>query len=162
MPTFDIVNKLELEAFKNAIDGVNREIATRYDFKGSNSEIANIEKSFFILADSDMKLNQIKELLAKSLARKKVDIKNISFPEKPEKASGNMLKLEILVVEGINKENAQEIIKIIKKEKIKVQVSIQGDQLRVSGKKRDDLQMTMQLLRENVNNIPLSFINFRD
>ena len=162
MPTFDIVNKLELEAFKNAIDGVNREISTRYDFKGSNSEIANIEKSFFILADSDMKLNQIKELLAKSLARKKVDIKNVSFPEKPEKASGNMLKLEILLVEGINKENAQEIIKIIKKEKIKVQVSIQGDQLRVSGKKRDDLQMTMQLLRENVNNIPLSFINFSD
>ena len=161
MPTFDIVNKVDIEAFKNAIDAVNREILNRYDFKGSISKILSEEDNYYILAESDMKLNQIKELLSKNLVRKNVDVKSISF-ENIEKASGGNLKLPLIVNQGINKENAQKIIKYLKDQKIKIQISIQGEQLRVSGKKRDDLQITISKLKELEISIPLNFINFRD
>ena len=161
MPTFDIVNKVDIEAFKNAIDAVNREILNRYDFKGSISKILSEEDNYYILAESDMKLNQIKDLLTKNLVRKKVDIKSISF-EKIEKASGGNLRLPLKLNEGINKENAQKIIKYLKDQKLKIQTSVQGEQLRVSGKKRDDLQITISKLKELEISIPLNFINFRD
>ena len=161
MPTFDIVNKVDIEAFKNAIDAVNREILNRYDFKGSISKILSEEDNYYILAESDMKLNQIKDLLTKNLVRKNVDIKSISF-EKIEKASGGNLRLPLIVNQGINKENAQKIIKYLKDQKLKIQTSIQGEQLRVSGKKRDDLQITISKLKELEISIPLNFINFRD
>ena len=161
MPTFDIVNKIDIEAFKNAIDAVNREILNRYDFKGSISKILSEEDTYYILAESDMKLNQIKELLTKNLVRKNVDVKSIGF-ENIEKASGGNLRLPLIVHQGINKENAQKIIKYLKDQKLKIQISIQGEQLRVSGKKRDDLQITISKLKELVISIPLNFINFRD
>ena len=161
MPTFDIVNKVDIEAFKNAIDAVNREILNRYDFKGSISKILSEEDTYYILAESDMKLNQIKELLSKNLVRKNVDVKSISF-ENIEKASGGNLRLPLIVNQGINKENAQKIIKYLKDQKLKVQTSVQGEQLRVSGKKRDDLQITISKLKELEISIPLNFINFRD
>ena len=161
MPTFDIVNKVDIEAFKNAIDAVNREILNRYDFKGSISKILSEEDNYYILAESDMKLNQLKDLLTKNLVRKKVDIKSISF-EKIEKASGGNLRLPLILNEGINKENAQKIIKYLKDQKLKIQTSVQGEQLRVSGKKRDDLQITISKLKELEISIPLKFINFRD
>ena len=161
MPTFDIVNKVDIEAFKNAIDAVNREILNRYDFKGSISKILSEEDNYYILAESDMKLNQIKDLLTKNLVRKNVDIKSISF-EKVEKASGGNLRLPLILNEGINKENAQKIIKYLKDQKLKIQTSVQGEQLRVSGKKRDDLQITISKLKELEISIPLKFINFRD
>lgn len=161
MPTFDIVNKLDTEAFKNAIDAVNREISTRYDFKGSQSEIVTKDKEFYILADSDLKLKQIKEILGKSLARKNVNTKSITF-EKEEKASGNKVKQVITIQEGINKEIAQSIIKELKKKKLKVQSSIQGDQIRISSKKRDELQETINFLKLLNLAIPITFSNFRD
>ena len=161
MPTFDIVNKVDIEAFKNAIDAVNREILNRYDFKGSISKILSEEDNYYILAESDMKLNQIKELLSKNLVRKNVDVKSISF-ENIEKASGGNLRLPLIVNQGINKENAQKIIKYLKDQKLKIQTSVQGEQLRVSGKKRDDLQITISKLKEIEISIPLNFINFRD
>ena len=161
MPTFDIVNKVDIEAFKNAIDAVNREILNRYDFKGSISKILSEEDNYYILAESDMKLNQLKDLLTKNLVRKNVDIKSISF-ENIEKASGGNLRLPLIVNQGINKENAQKIIKYLKDQKLKIQTSIQGEQLRVSGKKRDDLQITISKLKELEISIPLKFINFRD
>ena len=161
MPTFDIVNKVDIEAFKNAIDAVNREILNRYDFKGSISKILSEEDNYYILAESDMKLNQIKDLLTKNLVRKNVDIKSISF-ENIEKASGGNLRLPLIVNQGINKENAQKIIKYLKDQKLKIQTSVQGEQLRVSGKKRDDLQITISKLKELEISIPLKFINFRD
>ena len=161
MPTFDIVNKLDTEAFKNAVDGVNREIATRYDFKGSDSQIVSKDKEFFILADSEMKLKQIKEILGKSLTRKNVDVKSIVF-EKEEKASGNKVKQAITLQEGINKEIAQSIVKELKKQKFKIQPSIQGEQIRVSGKKRDDLQEAIGFLESLDLPIPIKFSNFRD
>ena len=161
MPTFDIVNKLDTEAFKNAVDAVNREISTRYDFKGSESQIANKDKDYFILADSDMKLKQIKEILGKNIARKNLDAKSVIF-EKEEKASGNKIKQIITLQEGISKEIAQTIVKELKKKKLKIQSSIQGDQIRVSGKKRDDLQEAINFLKTLDLNIPIRFLNFRD
>ena len=161
MPTFDIVNKVDIESFKNAIDGVNREVQNRYDFKGSISKIFSEEDNYFILAESEMKLNQVKELLTKNLVRKNVDVKSISF-ENIEKASGGNLKQTLILNQGINKENAQKIIKYLKDKKLKIQISIQGDQLRVSGKKRDDLQIAISNLKELELSIPLSYINFRD
>ena len=161
MPTFDIVNKVDIEAFKNAIDAVNREILNRYDFKGSISKILSEEDNYYILAESDMNLNQIKELLTKNLVRKNVDVKSIRF-ENIEKASGGNLRLPLIVNQGINKENAQKIIKYLKDQKLKIQTSVQGEQLRVSGKKRDDLQITISKLKELEISIPLNFMNFRD
>ena len=108
-----------------------------------------------------MKLNQVKELLTKNLVRKNVDVKSISF-ENIEKASGGNLKQTLILNQGINKENAQKIIKYLKDKKLKIQISIQGDQLRVSGKKRDDLQIAISNLKELEISIPLSYINFRD
>ena len=161
MPTFDIINKVDTEALKNAIDGVNREITTRYDFKGSPSKIALADEKYYILAESEQKLKQIKEILGKNLVRKNVDYKSIKF-EKEEKASGNTVKQFITIKEGIDKEFSQIIIKEIKNKKVKVQVSIQGDQLRVSGKKRDELQEIISLLKKLDLEIPLNFTNFRD
>ena len=154
MPTFDIVNKINLEAFKNALDAVNREIENRYDFKGSISRIMLENENYFILAESDMKINQIKDLLAKNLV-------SISF-EKLARASGGNFRLPITLNQGINKENAQKIIKYLKDLKLKIQISIQGDQLRVSGKKLDELQNTIAQLKVLDISIPLNFINFRD
>ncbi len=161
MPSFDVVNKVDFEAFKNAIDGVNREIATRYDFKGSNSEVSIKDNEYFLLADSELKLNQIKEILSKNLVRKSVDVRCIEF-EKEEKASGNMVRQKIKILEGIDKDMSQIIIKNIKELKIKVQASIQGDQIRVQGKKRDELQSVIAKLKSIDLKIPLNFINFRD
>ncbi len=161
MPTFDIVNKIDIESFKNAIDGVNREIENRYDFKGSISKILSEEDNYFIFAESEMKLNQIKELLTKNMVRKSVDVKSISFSN-IEKASGGNLRVPLILNQGINKENSQKIIKFLKDKKLKIQISIQGDQLRVSGKKRDDLQVAISSLKELEISIPLSYINFRD
>ena len=161
MPSFDIVNKLDHESFKNAVDAVNREVATRYDFKGSNSEIQLKDKDYLIIADSELKLNQIKEILSKNLVRKSVDVKNIDF-EKQEKATGNMIRQKIKIIEGIDKEISQVIIKHIKEKKNKVQTSIQGDQIRVQGKKRDDLQDIITSLKTVELKIPINFINFRD
>ncbi len=161
MPSFDIVNKINLEAFKNAVDGVNREIENRYDFKGSVSKIIVDNDNYFILADSDMKINQLKELLSKNLVRKDVNVKSISFDDE-EKVSGGNMRIPLVLNQGINKENAQKIIKYLKDLKIKIQVSIQGDQLRVVGKKRDDLQDTITHLKSLEISIPLNFVNFRD
>ena len=119
MPSFDIVNKINLEAFKNAVDGVNREIENRYDFKGSVSKIIVDNDNYFILAESDMKINQLKELLSKNLVRKDVNVKSISFDD-AEKASGGNIRIPLILNQGINKENAQKI-KYLKDLKIKIQ-----------------------------------------
>ncbi len=161
MPSFDIVNKIDLEAFKNAADAVNREISTRYDFKGSESKLGKTDTDYFILAESDLKLKQIKEILSNNLVRKSVSTKSISF-QKIEKVSGNKVKQNITIHDGIDKEEAQLIVKNIKSQKLKVQSTIQGDQIRVTGKKRDDLQVAINFLKTLDFNIPISFVNFRD
>ena len=161
MPTFDITNILDKEALRNAIDGVNREIENRYDFKGSDSKIVHTDDESYIITESEAKMNQIIELLGRNIARKKIDTKSISLGDN-EKVGGNMIKKRINKNEGISQKNAQIIIKIVKTEKFKAQVAIQGDQLRVSAKKRDELQNIIALLKNKTLEIPLNFTNFRD
>ena len=161
MASFDIVNKINIEAFKNSINAVNRETSTRYDFKGSDSKIEEKENDFYIIADSDLKLKQIKEILSNHLVRQNVSTKSISFGSE-EKASGNKIKQNIIIHDGISKEIAQDLIKKLKSQKLKIQSSIQGDQVRVTGKKRDDLQVAINFIKGLDLSIPVSFINFRD
>ena len=161
MATFDIVNKINIEAFKNSVNAVNRETTTRYDFKGSESKIEEKDNNYHIIADSDLKLKQIKEILSNHLVRQTVNTKSISFGNE-EKASGNKIKQDIIIHDGISKEIAQDLIKKLKSQKLKIQSSIQGDQIRVSGKKRDDLQEAINFLKDLDLSIPVSFINFRD
>ncbi len=150
-----------MQAVKNALDGVEREISTRYDFKGSSSKIENNDDVFFVFSESEQKRKQILDLILTHLTRKKVSSQALELG-KIENASGNMMRQEIKFKQGITKEHAQTIIKNIKSSKLKLQVSIQGNELRVTGKKRDDLQSSIQLIKELKLNIPIDFINFRD
>ena len=161
MPSFDIVSKADLPSVKNAIDGVQREINTRYDFKGSLSKVDFIESTISIVADDELKRKQVEELIISHVTRQKVNSKFLSF-EKIEIGSGNTIKQDIGVLSGIQRENAQKIIKEIKQMKNKVQVQVQGDELRVSSKKRDDLQNTISYLKEKFTDLPLQFVNFRE
>ena len=161
MPSFDIVSKADLPSVKNAIDGVQREINTRYDFKGSQSKVDFIESTISIIADDELKRKQVEELIISHVTRQKVNSKFLSF-EKIETGSSNTIRQNVAVLSGIQRENAQKIIKEIKQMKNKVQVQIQGDELRVSSKKRDDLQNTISYLKEKFTDLPLQFINFRE
>ena len=161
MPSFDIVSKADLSSVLNAIDGVQREINTRYDFKGSQSKVEFDENIITIIADDELKRKQVEELIITHVTRKKVDAKFLSFG-KIEVGSSNTIRQNIEILSGIQRENAQKIIKEIKQMKNKVQIQIQGDELRASGKKRDDLQSTITFLKTKFAGLPLQFINFRD
>jgi uncharacterized protein YajQ (UPF0234 family) len=161
MPSFDIVSKTELSEVDNAVAGVVREIGTRFDFKGSKCTVERKEAQINIAADDDMKLKQIQELLKGYITRRKLDAGALEFKE-PEKASGNTLRQEVIVKQGIDQTLAKKIVKEIKDNKLKVQVSIQGDELRVSGKKKDDLQAAIQFVRGMKIEQPLQYVNFRD
>lgn len=161
MPSFDIVSKTDLPEVDNALQGARREIETRYDFKGSNCSIERSGDALIINADDEFKLKQVQELLRGHMAKRKVDTRAFDF-QKPEKASGNSLRQNVVIQQGIDRELAQKIVKAIKSEKLKVQVAIQGDELRVSGKKRDDLQGAIAFVKEQKYEHPLQYINFRD
>ncbi len=162
MPSFDIVSKTNMAEVDNAVNGVTREIGQRFDFKGSHCSVERSdENTLTILADDDMKLRQVHELLNVYLTRRSVDPKVLDF-KTPEKASGNSLRQIVTIQEGIDKELAKRLVKEIKDSKIKVQISIQGDELRVSGKKRDDLQEAIAHIKTLKVDLPLQFINFRD
>ena len=161
MPSFDIVSKANLPSVKNAIDGVQREINTRYDFKGSQSKVDFIESTISIVADDELKRKQVEELIISHVTRQKVNSKFLSF-EKIETGSGNTIRQNVIALSGIQREYAQKIIKEIKQMKNKVQVQVQGDELRVSSKKRDDLQNTISYLKEKFTDLPLQFVNFRE
>jgi len=161
MPSFDIVSKTDLPEVDNALQSARREIETRYDFKGSHCSIERAENALTINADDDFKLKQVQELLRGHMAKRKVDTRAFDF-QKPEKASGQSLRQTVAIKQGIDRELAQKIVKQMKGSKIKVQVAIQGDELRVSGKKRDDLQDAIALVKEQKYDHPLQYINFRD
>ena len=161
MPSFDIVSKPDMPLLNNAIDGVQREINTRYDFKGSQSQVEINENVITILADDELKRKQVEELLNTHVTRQKVDAKFLSFG-KIEQSSGNTIRQIVEVNSGVSKENAQKIVKFIKTLKNKLQVQIQGDELRVSGKKRDELQSTISYLKEKFDYLALQYINFRN
>jgi cyclic-di-GMP-binding protein len=161
MPSFDVVSKLDLAEVDNALAGMSREIATRFDFKGSNCSIKREEGTMTVLADDDLKLKQMHELLKTHLTRRKVDAAALEF-KPPEKASGNAVRQTVLLKQGIDKELAKRLVREIKDSKLKVQVAIQGDELRVSGKKRDDLQAAIAQLRAVKTEQPLQYVNFRE
>ena len=161
MPSFDIVSEVNQVEVRNAVDQANKEIGTRFDFKGSKCAIERKEALITILADDDMKLRQMQELLKGHVVRRKLDASALEFKD-PQKASGNALRQEVVVKQGIDQTLGKRIVKEIKDSKMKVQVSIQGDELRVSGKKKDDLQDAIAFVRGLKIEQPLQFVNFRD
>ena len=161
MPSFDIVSRTEIPEVDNAIQGAMREIGTRFDFKGSSSSIERTDQTVLIKADDELKLKQVQELLRGYMAKRKVDVGALDF-QKPEKAFGDSLRQTVNIKQGVERELAQKIVKMIKGMKAKVQVSIQGDELRVTGKKRDDLQAVISLIEDSKISQPLQFVNFRD
>jgi len=161
MPSFDIVSKTDTQEVDNAVNQVKKEIATRYDFKGSNSSISWSEPVITIVGDSENKVNTVAEMLRGKFSRRKLDVRCLEYG-RIEDASGNSKRQTITVKQGLDTDLAKSIVKQIKQEKMKVQGSIQGDSVRISGKKRDDLQAVMSLVREMEVDLPLQFINFRD
>ena len=161
MPSFDIVSKIDNTAVENALAGVTKEMQVRYDFKGSSCEVSRTDEAILIKADDELKRRQVEELIVTHLTRKGVDTKALEF-EKPEQAGGNTIRQTVVVRKGVQRDIAQKIVKAIKGAKLKTQASIQGDEIRVSGKKRDDLQATMNMIKAMELNLPLQYENFRD
>jgi cyclic-di-GMP-binding protein len=161
MPSFDIVSRVEMEEVDNALAGVTREIGQRFDFKGSQSSVKREEAVLTIVADDALKLKQMHELLKGHLTRRKVEAGALDFKE-PEKASGNSLRQTATLRQGIDRELAKKLVQGLKDSKLKVQAAIQGDELRISGKKRDDLQAAIAHIRGLKLEQPLQFVNFRD
>ncbi len=163
MPSFDVVSEVDMQEVKNAIDQVVREIGTRYDFKGSKTEVELKEKDSLVqlLVDDQMKLDSVHDILKQKLSKRGVSLKSLEFKD-PEKAGGDMLRQTVLIKQGLDQDRSKKINKLIKDSKIKVNTQIQGEQLRVMGKKRDDLQQVIAYLKSNVDDIDLQFVNFRD
>lgn len=161
MPSFDIVSRIDLAEVDNALAAMMREIGTRFDFKGSKCKIEREEGILTILAEDELKLKQMHELLRVHLTRRKVDPAALDY-RPPVKASGNALRQTIVMRQGVDATLAKLLIREIKDSKLKVQVSIQGDELRVTGKKRDDLQTAIALARGLEIEQPLQYVNFRD
>ena len=161
MPSFDVVSEANQVEVKNAVDQANKEITTRFDFKGSDSRVDQKEYELTAYADSEFQLGQVRDVLTAKMAKRNVDIRFLDLG-KIEKIGGDKVKQIIKIKNGIETESAKKIQRIIKDSKIKVQASIQGDALRVTGTKRDDLQSTIALLKKEVTDLPLEFNNFRD
>ncbi|AKU21957.1 MULTISPECIES: YajQ family cyclic di-GMP-binding protein [Telluria group] len=161
MPSFDVVSEADMIEVRNAVDQSNKEISTRFDFKGSDARVEQKEHDLTAFADSDFQLSQVRDVLTNKLAKRKVDVRFLD-EGKIEKIGGDKVKQVIKVKNGIETETAKKITRIIKDSKMKVQASIQGESVRVTGAKRDDLQAAMALLRKEVADTPLEFNNFRD
>ena len=162
MPSFDVVSRTDLPEVDNSLQGAMREIATRYDFKGSSCSIERSDEILTIRADDELKLKQVQELLRGYLAKRKVDHRALDYGE-PEKASGNTIRQIIVIRQGIARDLAQKMVKELKGANLKkVQVAIQGNELRISGKKRDDLQAAITLIKNKKLDQPLQYVNFRD
>ena len=161
VPSFDIVSRIDLAEVDNAVAGMSREIATRFDFKGSKCTIARTEGMLALRADDELKLKQMQELLRVHLTRRKVEPGALEY-QPPEKASGNTVRQAIVLRRGVGADLARRLIREIKDQKLKVQVSVQGEELRVAGKKRDDLQAAIAVARGMKIEQPLQYVNFRD
>jgi hypothetical protein len=167
MPSFDTVIEPNLVELRNAVDQANKEIGTRFDFKGSSAKVELAEKSakereLMLFGDSDFQLDQVRDVVLARMAKRGIDIRFLDLSAKPVKLGGDKLKLPVAVKTGIDAENAKKIQALLKASKLKVQGAFQGDAVRVTGAKRDDLQAAMALLRKDVADLPLSFDNFRD
>ena len=160
MPSFDIVSEVDMHEVANAIDQTNRELDTRFDFKGSGARVESTDPVLSLQAGNEFQIKQMLDILHRKMAKRGIDIDALS--EGNVETSGTRAKLEITIRQGIDQDSTRKIIKLIKESKIKVQSSIQGDKVRISGKKRDDLQEVIRLLRDANTGLPLQYINFRD
>jgi uncharacterized protein YajQ (UPF0234 family) len=160
MPSFDTVSEVDLQEVTNAVDQANREVGNRYDFKGSCAGVEQATAQLSLQADNEFQLQQVKDILHTKLAKRGIDLG--SLEEGKLETSNNQARQVLTVREGISQDIARKIVKLVKDAKLKVQVSIQGDKVRVSGKKRDDLQSVIALLKEAPIDLPLQYINFRD
>jgi uncharacterized protein YajQ (UPF0234 family) len=161
MPSLDVVSKTNIAEVDNVINSVAREVKTRFDFKGTTCAIERSSNTLIITADNDILLRQMHDLLYTYCGRRGVDSKFLDF-KSPQTATKGSLRQEVLIRQGIDQTLGKQIIKMIKGSKLKVQVAIQGDELRISGKKRDDLQITIESIKEMKITLPLQYINFRD
>jgi len=161
MPSFDTVCEPNMVEVRNAVDNTAKEIGTRFDFKGTAAAIEIKEKEITLTGDADFQLQQVMDILVSKLAKRNVDVRFLDKGE-VQKAGGDKVKQVVKVRSGIESEHAKKIQKLIKDSKVKVQAAIQGDAVRVTGAKRDDLQATMALVRKEMAELPLSFTNFRD
>jgi hypothetical protein len=161
MPSFDVVSEVKMEEVVNALDQTAREIGNRYDFKGTAAKVERLEQVITVWGDSDFQLQQITDILYQKLAKRGVDVRAVEAKD-PESAGGDKRKQLLTLKQGIKQEYAKVLVKVIKDSGLKVQAQIQGDQLRVSGKKRDELQECIALLRSQKFEQPLQYENFRD
>lgn len=161
MPSFDTVLEADFVEVKNAVDQAAREIGTRFDFKGTSAAIELKDKEITMFGDADFQLQQIEDILRNKLTKRGVDVRFLDLSD-PEKIGGDKVKQLVKVRNGVATEDGKKIQQIIKGSKIKVQAAIQGDSVRVSGGKRDDLQAAIALIRDQMKDLPLSFNNFRD
>lgn len=160
MPSFDVVSTLDQHELNNAIDQANREVSTRFDFKDTNAKLELNKDKITLIAPTDFQVKQIDEILRNKLAKRQVDIRSLKYKEITSNL--NEAKQVIEIKQGIDAEQAKKITKLVKESALKVQTAIQGDQVRITGKKRDDLQEAIALLKAANIDIPLQFINFRD
>jgi uncharacterized protein YajQ (UPF0234 family) len=161
MPSFDIVSEVDKQEVRNAVDQVNKEVGTRFDFKGSDARVEQTDYQLTVYADDEFKLEQILDILRTRLTKRNVDVRCLE-KDQVEKISGNKVKQAVTVKTGLETELAKKIIKHIKDSKLKVQASIQGDVVRVTGAKKDMLQEAIQTVKKTIDNFPLQFQNFRD
>ena len=162
MPTFDAVLEPNLVEVKNAVDQAAKEIGTRFDFKGTSARVELKDKEITLYGDSDFQINQVTDVLLAKLSKRNVDARFLDRESKIEKIGGDKVKQLVIVKSGIDSETAKKLQTAVKQSKLKVQASIQGDTVRVSGAKRDDLQAAIAMIRKEIADQPLSFTNFRD
>ena len=160
MPSFDVVSEIDHHELRNALDQANREIGTRYDFKGSDARIEHSGSELTLEAESEFQIKQMTPILKEKMSKRGIDVDCLDFADIVE--MNRRARQQVAVREGLDKDLARKMVKLIKDSRLKVQAAIQGDQLRINGKKRDDLQQVMQILRDAKLGIPLQFNNFRD
>lgn len=160
MPSFDAVSELDAHELTNAVDQTNREVGNRFDFKGSDSKVVQEKEALLLEAQSEFQIDQIKDILYNKMAKRGLDVGSLKDNDVEE--IGQRAKQRLTIQQGINSDIARKLVKMIKDKKLKVQAAIQGEQVRITGKKRDDLQEVMALLREADVGLPLQFTNFRD
>jgi len=160
MPSFDVVSEVDFQEVRNAVDQATRELSTRFDFKGVDAGFELVDEHIRLHAQEEFQLEQMVDILSDKLIRREVDVRVLD-PGKIE-ASGRQKRQQFALKQGIDRDNGKLIVKLIKDAKLKVQTQVQGDQVRVTGKKRDDLQEAMAMLRKAEVDVPLGFTNFRD
>ena len=163
MPSFDVVSRVDMQEMDNAVNQVKKEIATRFDFRGSKTtiDLDRKEAKIEVLTEDDMKLRAIKDMLIAKVVRRSIEAEALEFGES-EKARGDMVRQTVTIHNGIDIETARKVVKLVKDTKLKVQAAIQGDEVRITGKKRDDLQDVIQTLKEADLGMPLQFVNYRE